>query len=84
MKFYLVLNFDVSMHFKFVFVVIQHVSFSYIRCDIPDLKSDKYKVQKEILLLYLGWMDIDYTIRKDELLAITNTSTSKDIVLYEQ
>jgi hypothetical protein len=29
-------------------------------------------------------MDIDYTIRKDELLAITNTSTSKDIVLYEQ
>jgi hypothetical protein len=29
-------------------------------------------------------MDKDYAIRKDEPLAVTNISTSKDITLYEQ
>lgn len=67
------------MHFKFIFVVIQTISFFYT----PNLKGDNYKVYKEIILLNLGWMDIDYTIRKDEPLVITNTSTSNDIILYE-
>ena len=29
-------------------------------------------------------MDIDYAIRKDESPALTNTSTTKDIMLYER
>jgi hypothetical protein len=84
MKFYLHLNFDINMYFKFIFVVIQSSNFFNIHYYIPNLKGDNYKIWKERILFYLGWMDIDYTIRKDELLAITNTSTSKDIVLYEQ
>jgi len=44
MKFYLFLNFDISMYFTFVFVVIQSANFSEIHCDIPDLKSDNYKI----------------------------------------
>ncbi|XP_072953437.1 uncharacterized protein [Typha angustifolia] len=57
---------------------------SDIRCDIPELKGDNYKVWKERVLLHLGWMDIDYAIRKDEPPAITTTSSSADIALYER
>ncbi|KAA8544395.1 hypothetical protein F0562_022407 [Nyssa sinensis] len=57
---------------------------SDIRYDIPELKRDKYKVWKERILLHLGWMDIDYAIRKDEPPALTNTSTVANIMLYEQ
>ena len=32
----------------------------------------------------MGWMDIDYAIRKDEPPALTNTSTAVDITLYER
>jgi len=48
------------MYFTFIFVVIQSANFSDIHCDIPDLKSDNYKIWKERILLHLGWMDIDY------------------------
>ncbi|XP_068655747.1 uncharacterized protein [Aristolochia californica] len=63
---------------------LQPVNFSDIRCDILDLKGDNYKVWREIILLHLGWMDIDYAIRKDEPPTITNTSTAAKIVLYER
>ena len=63
------------------YAVVQPANFSEIRCDIPELKGDNYKVWKERILLHLGWMDIDYAIRKDEPLALTNTSTVADITL---
>ncbi|KAK9741622.1 hypothetical protein RND81_03G117900 [Saponaria officinalis] len=43
-----------------------------------------YKVWKKRVLLHLGWMDIDYTIRKDEPVSITETSTPDAINLYEK
>jgi hypothetical protein len=54
---------------------MQPTNFSEIRCDILELKGDIYKVWKERVLLHLGWMNIDYAIRKDEPPALTNTST---------
>ncbi|XP_031260549.1 uncharacterized protein LOC116118714 [Pistacia vera] len=64
--------------------VIQPTNFSDIRYDIPELKGDNYKVWKERVLLHLGWMNIDYSIRKDEPPALTDTSTATDIALYER
>ena len=52
--------------------------------NVPELKGDNYKIWKEKVLLYLGWMDIDYAIRKDEPPAVTDTSTSAEIALYER
>jgi hypothetical protein len=60
MEFYLFLNFDINTYFKFVFAILQPVNFSYICCDILDLKGDNYKVWKENIILRLGWMDMDY------------------------
>lgn len=39
---------------------------------------------KERVLLHLGWIDIDYAIRKDEPPAITDESTPAAITLYER
>ena len=47
------------------------------------MKCDNYKVWKEIILLYLGCMDIDYAIRKDKP-TITDTNTTTEKNLYEQ
>ena len=69
--------------FKF-YAVVELANFSEIRTDILELKGDNYKVWKERVLLHLGWMDIDYAIRKDEPLALNNTSTAADITLYER
>ncbi|KAA8546774.1 hypothetical protein F0562_003203 [Nyssa sinensis] len=38
---------------------------------------------KERVLLHLGWMDIDYAIRKDEPPTVTDTSIEAEIALYE-
>lgn len=38
----------------------------------------------ERILLHLGWMNIDYAIRKDEPPAIINESTPPAIALYER
>jgi hypothetical protein len=62
------LDFDLRMYFKFIFVVIQPDNFF----DILYLKGDNYKVWKERILLHLGWMDIDYSIRKDKPHIVTN------------
>jgi len=66
------------------FEVNQSANISDIKCDIPELKGDNYKVWRERILLHLGWMDIDYAIRKDELLGITETSTPDVVDLYEK
>ena len=65
------------------YAVMQLVNFSDINCDILKLKGDNYEVWKEIILLYLGCMDIDYAIRKDKP-TITNTSTTAKKALCEQ
>ncbi|XP_022894012.1 uncharacterized protein LOC111408493 [Olea europaea var. sylvestris] len=62
----------------------QPANFSDIHCDIPEFKGDNYKVWKERILLQLGWIDIDYIIRKDETPKITDASTAEDIALYEK
>ncbi|XP_073283278.1 uncharacterized protein [Primulina huaijiensis] len=64
--------------------VMQPASFSDMKCDIPELKGDNYKIWKERILLQLGWMDIDYAIRKDEPFAITENSIPDDVDLYEK
>ena len=66
----------------FIFLASQPANFSDIRCDIPELRGDNYKVWKERILLHLGWMDIDYANRKDEPPAITDESTSAAIARY--
>ncbi|XP_010650196.1 uncharacterized protein LOC104879318 [Vitis vinifera] len=63
--------------------VMQLANFSNIKCDIPELKSDNYKVWNERIILHLECMDIDYAIRKDKP-TITNTSTTAKNALYEQ
>ena len=45
--------------------------------------NNNYKVWKEIILLYLRCMDIDYAIKKDKP-TITNTSITVEKALYEQ
>ena len=50
----------------FIYAAFQPANYFDIRCDIPELKGDKYKVWKERILLNLGCTDIDYAIRKDE------------------
>ncbi|XP_020245223.1 uncharacterized protein LOC109823358 [Asparagus officinalis] len=55
-----------------------------MKCDVPELKRDNYKVWKERVLLHLGWMDIDYAIRKIEPPTVTEISTSDEIQLYEK
>ena len=51
---------------------------------VPELNGDNYKAWKELILLQLGCMDIDYAIRKDEPPAVTETSTPAEVSLYEQ
>ena len=58
------------------------MNFSDIRYDIPELRGDSYKVWKERILLYLGCMDIDYAIRKDEP-CVTKTSSLTELALHE-
>jgi len=56
----------------------------YIKCDIPELKGNNYKVWRERIILHLGWMDIDYAIRKNEPPSIIETSTPDVVDLYEK
>ncbi|KAL0429751.1 UNVERIFIED_CONTAM: Retrovirus-related Pol polyprotein from transposon TNT 1-94 [Sesamum radiatum] len=60
------------------------MNFSDMKCDIPELRGDNYKVWKERILLHLGWMDIDYAIRKTEPAPITETSQPDEVDLYEK
>ena len=52
--------------------------------DIPELKGDNYKIWKERILLHLGYMDIDYGIRKSKPLEVTEESTPAKLVLFER
>ena len=54
-----------------------------VRCNVPELSGYNYKTWKERIPLYLGWMDIDYAIRKDEP-DINETNTKEEKVLHEQ
>ena len=62
---------------------MQPTNHSDVRCNVPKLSGNNYKTWKEQILLHLGWMDIDYAIRKDEP-QITKTSTKEENVLQEQ
>ena len=48
------------------------------------LKGDNYKPWKELILLQLGCMDLDYAIKKDEPLVPTDNSTPGAIAFYER
>ena len=67
-----------------MYVVLQPANISDIRYDIPKLKRDNYKIWKERVLIHLGWMEIDYSIRKDESLTLIDISTAADIMLYKR
>ena len=71
-------------HVYLTFAVIQPANIFYFKCDIPELRGNNYKVWKEIVLLHLGWMDIDYAIRKEEPNPITETSIAAAICLYDK
>ena len=47
--------------------------------DIPELRGDNYKIWKERILLHLGYMDIDYAIRKSEPPEVTEESTVAEL-----
>ena len=66
------------------FAVNQSINISDIKCDIPELKGGNYKVWRERILLHLGWMNIDYAIRKDKSPGITETSAPDVVDLYEK
>ncbi|KAM7513749.1 hypothetical protein LguiA_003332 [Lonicera macranthoides] len=57
---------------------------SDIKCDIPELTGDNFKVWKERILLHLGWMDIDSSIRKGEPPTPTPESDAAAISLYKR
>ena len=63
------------------YAVMQLANFSNIKCDIPELKGDDYKVWKERILLHLGCMDIDYAIRKDKPTIIDTTLQLKRLFM---
>ena len=52
--------------------------------DIQELRGDNYKIWKEIILLHLGYMDIDYAIRKSEPPEVTEESTPVEVALFER
>ena len=60
---------------------MQPTNHSNVRCNVPKLSDNK--TWKERILLYLGWMDIDYDIWKDEP-EITEIDTKEEKVFYEQ
>ena len=66
--------------YDFFYATIQPVNFSNIRCDIPELKGDNYKVWNERILLHLGWMDIDYAIQKDEPPVVTEIRNANTLL----
>ncbi|KAF7835749.1 Retrovirus-related Pol polyprotein from transposon TNT 1-94 [Senna tora] len=49
-----------------------------------NLMGDNYRLWKEKIIPQLGWMDVDYAIRKDEPPALTDTSNKSEIDLYER
>ena len=77
-------QFLITKHVYLTFVVIQLENIYDFKCDIPELRGDNYKVWKERILLHLGWMDIDYAIRKEEPDPITETSTAEAVCLYDK
>ena len=77
-------QFFINKHVYLTFAVIQHANISDFKYDIPELRGDNYKVWKEKVLLHLGWMDIDYTIRKEKPDPITETSTAEVVCLYDK
>ena len=54
-----------------------------IKCDIPKLNGDNYKIWKESILLHLKWMYINYAIRKNEPHAMMATSTPAQVTLHD-
>ena len=63
------------------FAAPQTINFSDIQSDVPKLNGDNYKIWKEIILLQLGWMDIDYAIRKEGPPAIIDESSRADVAI---
>ena len=49
-----------------------------------NIKEKNEERGKKRILLQLGWMDIDYAIRKDKSSAIIDESSPANVALYEQ
>lgn len=70
-------------HMYLIFAIIQHMNFSNFKCEIFVLRVENYKLQKEIILVHLGLMNINYAIQKDEPHSITETSLPNDYDRHE-
>ena len=60
------------------------LSISDIRCEVPELGGDNFKIWKKIIIFQLGCMDIDYAIRKEEPHKFIDANTPDEILLYER
>lgn len=59
------------------------INFSNFKCETPEVRGENYNVLKEMIILHLRWMDIDYTIRNDKPNLVTETSLVDDVDCYE-
>ena len=78
---------DISLKSNISFWTFYNISpTSYIdmHLDIPELRGDNYKIWKERILLHLGYMDIDYAIRKSEPPKVKEESTHAEVTLFER
>ena len=73
-----------NQHVCLFFAINQFANIFYIKCNVPELKGDNYKVCSERVLLHLGWMNIGYVISQDEPPSINETSTPDVVDLYEK
>ena len=52
--------------------------------NILELMGDNNKIWKERILLHLGYIDIDYAIRKSEPPEVTEENTPAEVAIYER
>ncbi|KAL5193476.1 hypothetical protein HKD37_20G055689 [Glycine soja] len=64
--------------------MVQSLIISNDKNEVPILMRENYKQWKEWVLLHLGVVDLDYALCRDELVELMDSSTSEEIVLYEQ
>ncbi|KAF7838996.1 putative RNA-directed DNA polymerase [Senna tora] len=77
------LTFGIRVHYAFALPrSLQPLNISDFQ--VLELDGNNYRLWKEKIILQLGWMDVDYAIRKDEPPALTDTSNKSKIDLYER
>ena len=79
------LNICDSKHDYMFIAAISSLIISDDKSEVPYLNGDhNYKEWREKILLHLGYMDLDYALRKDEPPVPTESSTESENLLYER